>query len=157
MLLKPVAGELGDRRLAIVPDGALGYIPFDVLPEPGQSNPLLGRHEVVELPSASVLAAERRELARRPPAGKLAIVIADPIFQPDDPRVARSGGKVPATVPAASDRRGDGSDSLLLNRLHFSRQEAQAIASLAPPGAVTTRLDFAADRDLVLSGGLRDF
>ncbi|HEY4588017.1 MAG TPA: tetratricopeptide repeat protein, partial [Thermoanaerobaculia bacterium] len=29
MLLAPVAGELGDRRLAIVADGALDYIPFD--------------------------------------------------------------------------------------------------------------------------------
>ncbi|MBW8876413.1 MAG: CHAT domain-containing protein [Acidobacteria bacterium] len=157
MLLKPVAGELGDRRLAIVPDGALGYIPFDVLPEPGQSNPILARHEVVELPSASVLAAERRELARRLPAGKLAIVLADPVFQPDDPRVARSPQKVPAAAPTASDQRSGGSGSLLLSRLRFSRQEAQVIASLAPPGAVTTRLDFAADRDLVLSGGLRDF
>ncbi|HEX3554899.1 MAG TPA: CHAT domain-containing protein [Thermoanaerobaculia bacterium] len=157
MILGPVAGELGDRRLAIVPDGALGYIPFDVLPEPGQSNPVLVRHEVVELPSASVLAAERRELARRPPARELAMVIADPVFQPDDPRVARSPQKVPATAPIASDRRTGGSEAFLLNRLRFSRQEALAIASLAPPGAVTTKLDFAADRDLVLSGSLRDF
>lgn len=97
MLLGPVAGELGDRRLAIVPDGALDYIPFDVLPEPdrpgqpGRAASLLTRHEVVELPSASVLAAERRELARRPPARELAIVLADPVFQPEDPRVPRSG------------------------------------------------------------------
>ena len=156
MILGPVAGELGDRRLAIVPDGALGYIPFDVLPEPGQSNPVLARHEVVELPSASVLAAERRELARRPPAGKLAMVIADPVFQPEDPRVAKSGPKIPAVAPTASERR-SGGETFLLSRLRFSRQEAQAIASLAPPGAVTTKLDFAADRDLVLSGRLRDF
>ena len=148
MLLGPVAGQLGGlgkRRLAIVPDGALGYIPFDVLPEPGSKDPLLLRHEVVELPSASVLAAERRELARRPPARELAIVIADPVFQPDDPRIAKSG------------RQSGGADSPLLPRLRFSRQEALGIAALAPAGAVTTRLDFAADRDLVLSGRLRDF
>ncbi len=157
MILSPVAGELKDRRLAIVPDGALGYIPFDALPEPGQSNPVLARHEVVELPSASVLAAERRDLARRPPARELAIVLADPVFQPDDPRIAKSGRKASTTVPAARDRRGDGSDSLLLSRLRFSRQEALSIASLAPPGKVTTELDFAADRALVLSGRLRDF
>jgi CHAT domain-containing protein/Tfp pilus assembly protein PilF len=145
MLLGPVAGGLGERRLAVVPDGALGYIPFDLLPEPGSKDPLLARHEVVELPSASVLAAERRELARRPPARELAIVLADPVFQPDDPRIAASG------------RRGSGADALLLPRLRFSRQEAMGIAALAPAGAVTTRLDFAADRDLVLSGRLRDF
>ena len=150
MLLGPVTADLGDRRLAIVPDGALGYIPFDVLPEPGRSDPLLVQHEVVELPSASVLAAGRRELARRPPAPQLAIVLADPVFQPDDSRVTKSGTRAPAAQPSASDR-------LLLPRLRFSRQEALAIAGLAPPGAVTTRLDFAADRDVVLSGRLRDF
>jgi CHAT domain-containing protein/Flp pilus assembly protein TadD len=160
MLLGPVAesfGDLGERRLAIVPDGALGYIPFDVLPEPpsrNRSDPLLVRHEVVELPSASVLAAERRELARRPPARELAIVLADPVFQPDDSRVLQEGKRTAA--PASGAREG-GSDALLLPRLRFSRQEALAIASQAPPGAVTTRLDFAADRDLVLSGRLRDF
>src|SRR4029079_19646768 len=99
MLLGPVAGELGGRRLALGPDGALGYIPFDVLPEPGQSNPVLARHEVVELPSASVLADEQRDLAQRPPARELAIVLADPVFQPDDPRIAKSGRKVSTTVP----------------------------------------------------------
>ncbi len=147
MLLGPVAGDLGDRRLVIVPDGALNYIPFDVLPDPrskDRPNPLVVRHEVVELPSASVLAAERRETARRPRARELAIVLADPVFQADDPRVTPSGKRGPSVAPR-------------LDRLRFSRQEARGIATLAPPGAVTTRLDFAAGRDFVLSGGLRDF
>ncbi|HEX4496835.1 MAG TPA: CHAT domain-containing tetratricopeptide repeat protein [Thermoanaerobaculia bacterium] len=147
MLLGPVAGELGERRLAIVADGALDYIPFDALPEPGRPgspSPLLLRHEVVELPSASVLAAGRRELARRPQARELAIILADPVFRTDDPRVATRRSESPGSA-------------LSLGRLRFSRQEALGIAALAPPGAVTTRLDFAADRDLALSGGLREF
>lgn len=168
MLLGPLAhdlGDLGERRLAIVPEGALDYLPFDVLPEP-QSEPagarrpapLLERHEVVELPSASVLAAERRELARRTPAPELAIVLADPVFQPDDPRVARGGpGAQPAARTANALRGGEPESLSRLSRLRFSRQEALGIAALAPPGAVTTELDFAADRDLVLSGRLRDF
>ncbi|HEY4594162.1 MAG TPA: CHAT domain-containing tetratricopeptide repeat protein, partial [Thermoanaerobaculia bacterium] len=161
MLLAPVAGELGDRRLAIVADGALDYIPFDVLPEPGRKGrpaPLLAKHEVVELPSASVLVAERRELAGRSKARELAIVLADPVFQPEDSRVARGGQKTPPAVKTASALRGEEPESLSnLSRLRFSRQEAMAIAALAPPGKVTTELDFAADRDLVLSGRLRDF
>ena len=161
MLLGPVADQLGERRLAIVADGALQYIPFDVLPEPGRKGPaapLLERHEVVELPSASVLVAARRELARRPPAAELAIVLADPVFQPEDPRVARGAQRRPAGVEIAGVRRGGEPEGLArLDRLRFSRQEAQAIAALAPRGAVRTALDFAADRDLALSGRLRDF
>ncbi len=165
MLLGPVAGQLADpqgpngRRLAIVADGALAYIPFDVLPEPGRQAPLLERHEVVELPSASVLAAERRELAQRPPARELAIVLADPVFQADDPRVARiePRGGSPAPATAATNRAGEPGSLPRLSRLRFSRQEALAIAALAAPGKVTTELDFAADRELALSGRLRDF
>lgn len=153
MLLGPVARDLGERRLAVVADGALDYIPFDVLPEPGGTDPLLLQHETVVLPSASVLAAERRQLARRPPARELALVFADPVFQGDDPRVAQNAQK----APEESSRRRSGSDILRLPRLRFSRQEALEIASLAPEGAVTTRLDFAADRDFALSGHLRDF
>ena len=158
LLLGPVAGELGDRRLAIVADGALHYVPFDVLPEPGAPGGarLLDHHEVVELPSASVLAAERREIARRPTAPQLAIVLADPVFQADDPRV--HGGRAEKPTAMASSRRGGEPEApLRLGRLRFSRQEAQAIAALAPAGAVTTELDFAADRALALSGRLRDY
>ncbi|HEY0555645.1 MAG TPA: CHAT domain-containing tetratricopeptide repeat protein, partial [Thermoanaerobaculia bacterium] len=154
MLLGPIADRLAGHRLAIVADGALSYIPFDVLPEPGGTAPLLAKHEVVELPSASVLAAERRELARRPPARELAIVLADPVFRSDDPRVASRRQSGPAV---SGERNGSGSEGLLLNRLHFSRQEALGIAALAPKGEVTTQLDFAASRDLALSGRLRDF
>lgn len=154
MLLGPVAGEIRGRRLAIVADGALHYIPFDVLPEPGpkpgeDAEPLLVRHEVVELPSASVLAAQRRDLAERRPATRLAAVLADPVFQRDDPRV----------VAAAGARRGDatGEPGALFSRLYFSRREALAISALATKDAVTTALDFAASRGFALSGTLRDY
>jgi len=34
MLLAPVATQLGNKRLVVVADGALQYIPFAMLPEP---------------------------------------------------------------------------------------------------------------------------
>jgi len=152
LLLGPAAADLKNRRLAIVADGALHYIPFDVLPEPGQEDePILARHEVVELPSASVLSAQRRELGQRPPAPRLAVVLADPVFQGDDPRVTRK--KEPA---AASAPRGDHPE-VLFGRLYFSRREAQAISATAAAGTVTTALDFAANRGFALSGSLRDY
>jgi CHAT domain-containing protein/tetratricopeptide (TPR) repeat protein len=110
MLLAPIAAELG-RRLLIVSDGALQYIPFAVLPEPtlngragavtrGRATivlrsktsrkPLMVDHEIVSLPSASTLAVLRRELAGRSIAPKTAAVFADPVFEPTDLRVKRS-------------------------------------------------------------------
>lgn len=166
LVLAPAAAELGDRRLAVVADGALLYIPFDVLPEPAGTGgeaeaPLLARHEVVALPSASALAAERRDLAHRPPAPRLALVLGDPVFDAGDSRVARGAERrvgATAAKPAAVALRGAEPDaSPRYGRLRFSRQEALAIAALAPQGEVDTAIGFAAGRDLALSGKLRDY
>jgi len=104
ILLSPVAAELGNKRLVIVADGALQYIPFAMLPDPsvvsrqlsvaknngprrtGNGQPLIVGHEVVSLPSASALAIQRAELAGRQPAPKTLAVIADPVFDRSDVR-----------------------------------------------------------------------
>lgn len=96
-LLAPVAQQLSNKRLVIVADGALQYIPFAMLADPSvvssqssvaKSNgqPLIVNHEVVSLSSASALAIQRTELAGRQPAPKLLAVIADPVFDRSDAR-----------------------------------------------------------------------
>lgn len=173
ILLGPVAGELSARRLVVVPDGALHYLPFAALPLPaGAGGPapalLIDRFEVVHLPSASALALLRREVEGRPlPPGSVA-VLADPVFQPDDPRLAtgpRAGatGGVEAGT-SAGERRGTpgaappGAPALAgLERLEYSHQEAQAILSLAPPGTTFSALGFAASREVALSGELSGY
>jgi CHAT domain-containing protein len=99
MLLGPVASLLGDKRLLIVGDGALQYVPFQALQSPSGSatsataistdsyRPLMADHEIVTLPSASTLAVLRQEKRSRPVRRKLVAVLADPVFTPDDPRV----------------------------------------------------------------------
>jgi len=109
MLLGPVAGLLGTRRLLIVAEGALQYLPFGALPEPMAGSedqepetvgdrrpkaadtdsvtPLIVHHEIVDLPSASVMAVLRREIQKRPTALKRVAVLADPVFESDDPRL----------------------------------------------------------------------
>ncbi len=68
LLLGPVAGRL-PARLVIVPDGALHYLPFEALADPGTpAANLLTGHVVVALPSATVLASQRRDLGGRPAA-----------------------------------------------------------------------------------------
>ena len=101
ILLAPVASQLGNKRLVIVADGALQYIPFAMLPVPDardrtgrrvaalprhRSIPLIVNHQVTSLPSASALAIQRSELAGRQSAPKMLAVIADPVFDRTDER-----------------------------------------------------------------------
>src|SRR5207237_4962011 len=93
MVLGPVAAELGKKRLLVVSDGALQYVPFAALPTPKDEGgeqgdlhpsslipyPLVVDHEIVSLPSASVLAALRQEASNRRPATKAVAVLADPV------------------------------------------------------------------------------
>src|SRR5262249_57266524 len=70
MLLGPAAAQIGNKRLLIVGEGVLQYLPFAALPEPtpdgaAQANPspLIAKHEIITVPSASVVAVLRRETA----------------------------------------------------------------------------------------------
>ena len=64
-LLGKVASLSRYRRVVIVADGALHYVPFAALPTPGTSGresraPLIDRHEIVNVPSATALLTQRR-------------------------------------------------------------------------------------------------
>ncbi len=150
ILLGPVADRLADRRLIVVADGALLYIPFAALPVPDDPGAalLVERHEIVVLPSASVLALRRQE----PPAGEMSIaILADPVFDDRDPRVRRASteGAVAATggpIPARS--------GLSLSRLAGSGLEAKAIEDLLPPGRAWVALGFQASRATAFGGEL---
>jgi CHAT domain-containing protein len=105
MVLGPVAAQLGNKRLLIVADGWLQYVPFAALPEPATerqrdgrtgkektnrpiaATPLMVNHEITNLPSASTLAVLRRELAGRQVPPKTVVVLGDPVFDKNDERV----------------------------------------------------------------------
>jgi CHAT domain-containing protein len=172
MLLGPVASRLGGKRLVVVAPGALSYLPFAALPAPedkerpaGEYKPLIAKHEVVSVPSASVLSIIRRETAGRQRATKSVAVLADPVFEEDDPRLAsakngKSSGEAP-TAPAADAELSELTRSIRtmnfsdardgFTRLAFSRQEAESIIALTPKGTGLKATDFNASRDLALS------
>ncbi len=146
VVLGPVAERLGTRRLLVVADGALRYVPFAALTLPGESRPLVVDHEIVHLPSASALAMMRRQVAGRPPAPRSIAVLADPVFRADDPRVQPARRRSHAAVAA---RYGEN-----LDRLPGSREEAETILSLVPDDQAFIALDFDANRQVVLDGEL---
>jgi CHAT domain-containing protein/tetratricopeptide (TPR) repeat protein len=157
-LLAPVAHLLrGAERLVIVPDGALWYISFAALPDPGAGGPagagppLVVGHEIVTLPSLSVLPRLRRDAAGRRPAPGAVAILADPVFDAMDSRVM----PIPMVAGETSVLRGD--RGARLARLPFSRAEAQAILSVAPRQGTLAALDFDASRETVLSGRLAQY
>lgn len=190
MVLGPVRKLLGRKRLLIVSDGALQYVPFSALLLPEDENggikndrentgrsfhpssltsqPLMVEHEIVSLPSASVLAVLRRETAGRQPAANTVAVLADAVFRGDDPRVQQNvRAKAVKETGGPSDRSGDertAKDDLTrsatesgltgFERLRFTRQEAEAIVAQADGGKSLKALDFAASRATVMTGGL---
>src|SRR5262249_18300904 len=93
--LGPVASKLGQsnlKRLLIVSDGALQYVPFGALPNPALHNaapdkaqPMIVSHEIISLPSASMLAGLRREVAGPPTAPNPLPCFSTPPFHPHDP------------------------------------------------------------------------
>ena len=163
LLLGPVADLLTYPRLLIVADGALQHIPFAALPRPSKApgneastEPLLVEHEIVYSPSASVLARLRRELASRPPAPKTLAVLADPVFQPDDPRLPHASGE---SLPESSAPRPPAGPAKVsrFERLPFTRFEAQEILSLVDAADAFSALGFAASLGTVASGALADY
>jgi CHAT domain-containing protein len=170
MVIGPVASLLGTKRLLVVSDGVLQYIPFSALPAPeksGRPAPLLVSHEIVNLPSASVLAEIRRQQIGRRKPPKLVAVLADPVFDVKDLRVKAGTG---ATVlpKLVAQRDGDVSRSasdlgltragrLYLNRLIYSRNEAAAVIAVMPAGKSLEALDFDASRATAVSGVLAQY
>jgi CHAT domain-containing protein/tetratricopeptide (TPR) repeat protein len=195
VLLGPVAAQLGSKRLLIVAPGALEYVPFTVLPEPVDSRspagnagtpspeppetdpkPLIVKHEIVFLPSASVLAALRTETSGRLPNARSVAVLADPVFSGNDPRVRRGTARSNPTPVSPSSKQGSqeafsnrsidlehavrvvrGSAGGSLPRLPFSRQEAEAIASTTSDRSVLMALDFDANRNTATAGDLGQY
>jgi CHAT domain-containing protein/Tfp pilus assembly protein PilF len=185
MLLGPVASQLGRKRLVIVADGALQYIPFAALPAPSPGNdegrnsraepqPLFIEHEIVSLPSASTLATLRHETAGRKPAEKSLAILADPVFADDDTRVSRNVGKAGAkekTISAGSDETDivslqmtrSGRETGVIGaeggfgRLLSTRREATAISALVPERERMQALDFEASRKTALRPELGEY
>jgi CHAT domain-containing protein/tetratricopeptide (TPR) repeat protein len=156
MILGAVAPLLRSRRLVIVGDGALQFVSFAALPDPrSPDQPLIARHEIVVLPSASLIEAIRARSRSRPsPSGTIAI-LADPVFHVDDPRLKGQTGA--QSIPADLLRSASGFGIKRFERLPYTREEANQIAALIPEAQRLEALDFGASRETALSGALSEY
>lgn len=165
MILAPAVAELGTKRLAVVADGPLQYVPFAALSAGKQYRPLVVDHEMVSIPSASSLAVQRQSLANRPTAPKGLAVLADPVFSVSDVRFKSSARvkDVASNTLSTNDTRtiehlsGGPAGQLAIRRLPFTRQEADQILAVAPVGSNFKALDFRASRSVATSGELSQY
>lgn len=181
MVLAPAAGQLGTKRLMIVADGALHFVPFAVLPvvRGGATNvpkPLIADHEIVNLPSASTLSVVRGEMGGRPPAPRSVVALADPVFMKDDERVKKLEISNSETRPRRANQasvRGENAvdrqlvkaakdtavatDGMYVPRLPGTRQEAEQIVAMVPAAEGRLALDFAASRETATNAELSQY
>lgn len=149
------------KRLLIVPDGPLQYIPFSALQvaETGESDTMLmSHHELVILPSASALGALRRVIEKRAAPTATAVIVADPVVDQYDPRVHR--GRSAAARPqehrssALQLALRDVQSIQLVTRLPGSQVEAETIRQMLGAPDVLLESGFKASRNYVVQGGL---
>jgi CHAT domain-containing protein len=150
LILAPVADKLGQKRLLIVSDGALQYIPFSALTDPNNpQQPLFVEHEIVSTPSASVLAAHRAKLKDRKPATQQIAILADPVFTPEDNRLTATALPLDEEAERAYStavKKSLRDTDVILDRLPGTRREAEQILSLVPETSARSALDFTANR-----------
>ncbi len=168
-VLEPAAAMVGEKRLLVVADGALNYIPFEVLLKTADAGDfsslgyLVKTNEVIYAPSASVVAAIKQQ--RTKSTSKAMLIIADPVFNSNDARAKKGAtppandaevrglgiqasltdvaGTTPPAVPGAA------MEGLPLARLNGTRVEADQISKLAKTagGQADVWLDLDANED----------
>lgn len=170
MVMSPVAAELNKRRVIVVADGALNYIPFQVLPVPPfNDEPLVASHEVVNTPSATILGELRQGAPRQRPASKMLAAFGDPVFAPGDaPRKNAGGGDELLASRTLEDARWrhvwrdiePGTDSLhpsAIPRLFYAKRELTYLHDLAAEGEAFVATEYAATRERLLSTNLTQY
>jgi CHAT domain-containing protein len=127
--------------------------------------PLMVNHEIINEPSASTLAFLVASTRYRKQAPNSVAVLADPVFEADDPRivyVAKPAASLTAQGQQSEVQRAVRDLSLSENgnritRLLASRAEADAIMSVIPWGSGFKAMDFEASRATVVKTDLSDY
>lgn len=160
LLLPPLADEssatLPFKRVLIVADGPLHYIPFAALVHPAavasQSyTPLINQYEVVHLPSISTLQILRQTAQTWSNSPKSLAIIADPVFAQTDDRLQQGAANNPDKIPIEAQQidRAANDAGIYWGRLPGTRQEAKTLLALLPPQKRTAFLDFEANKTAI--------
>jgi CHAT domain-containing protein len=144
LILRPLEGAVGAREhWIIVPDGALSYVPFAALMNRADGNRYVAEsHDVATAPAIWWLLQHSARNVRAP---RELLLIADPVYETGDPRLA------------GLDPRGRVDDGPSLHRLPWTAREGDGIARLFPPGTALVLQGLSATRNEFLKQPLADF
>jgi len=176
LAVEPAAALIGDKRLLIVADGALNYVPFEAFVKTKSGadyaslDYLIKSNEIAYAPSASVVAAIRGSAPTAREGANTVLIVADPVFNADDPRLkgarvatgsSEERGVGLALNSAVSDMTGTDSSAggLRLARLPGTRAEAEAIAAIARAGGAKSEswIDLAANEEKIDSADVANY
>ncbi len=164
-LILPNLEKLSQKRLLIVPDGQLHYLPFSALSiNSADYKPLLTKHQVIHLPSASTVAINRNQLQQRTTAPNTLAIIADPVFSPEDKRFngetnpPSKGNRGTENIAQRSLERSTSTAEIeKLSRLFYTRTEADTILQLLPDKSSLGIFDFEANLNQVKAPDLSEY
>src|SRR4029079_1518462 len=141
MILTPLAAQSNITRVIVVADGALNYIPFQLLPAPS-GEPLVASYEIVNAPSASVLGQLRQENQQRVGNTKVLAAFGDPVFRSNYAQFKNSAAS--SVMASAALERGlevdaDSLDPDKIQPLVYSKDELNYLNEIAGQGALVAR------------------
>ncbi len=148
MVLSPVAGQLNKRRIIVIADGALNYIPFQMLPSPSSNAELLvAKHEIINAPSASILGELREEVAGRGVRSKVLAAFGNPALGSGD----QASNEHLRHALRDIELNGDDFDLSSIGQLFFAEREINNLREIATPAATFAATGVAANRQQLFS------
>ena len=168
LVVAPVAGALNRKRIIVVADGPLNYIPFQLLLDASTNNePLIAKYEIVNVPSASILGQLRHEKQQRRRGTKMLAAFGDPVFASNYAQFKdANAGEFLATITNLTPKwqharrdielEGDRFDPNDIQPLLFSKRELTNLTEIAGPGSLVAR-GFEASRETLESLDLSQY
>ncbi len=163
MILLPASEHLNKRRLIVVPDGVLNYIPFQILPSSSNNKPLVEDKEIVNAPSASIFGELQEEATHRQPPPRVLAAFGDPIFAADyfQAKDANNTDQAVATARLRSalrdtDLNGAAFDPAAVTRLFHAKRELDSLREVAGEKSLIVN-EYDATRERFLNTDLTQF
>lgn len=168
LVVAPVAGALNKKRIILVADGPLNYIPFQLLLDASTNNePLIAKYEIVNVPSASILGQLRHEKQQRRRGTKVLAAFGDPVFASNYAQFKdANAGELLATISHLTPKwqhawrdielEGDKFDPNSMQPLLFTKRELTNLTEIAGAGSLVAR-GFDASRETLDSLDLSQY